>query len=315
MGGCTFCRRRVAVYARPYSGERLCAKCFVHSVEDKVRATISEYGMFQHDDRIMLAVSGGKDSLSLLYILAELGKRFSESSLCAVTVDEGIRGYRDEALKLAVKNCQKLGVDHIVTSFKVLFGVTLDEIVGIISKTRTRGTGGLTPCAYCGVLRRQALNVVAREVGADKLATAHNLDDEAQTILLNLFHGDAVRIARINPMSTERHSKLVRRAKPLCLIPEREVAFYAYVNRIRFQRAPCPYASTALRSEMRAILDRMEDRHAGTKYTLFRSVERIKPALDTAASEVRLRECRLCGEPTVGELCKPCEMLRSINVG
>jgi len=311
---CTFCKRRDAVYMRPYSGEKLCAKCFIGSIENKVRVTIAEYEMFQHDDKIMVAVSGGKDSVTLLHILAKLVEKFPKSSLCAVTVDEGIKGYREEALKFAVKNCRKLNVEHTITSFKDLFGVKLDELVKTIQKTRTDDTRGLTPCAYCGVLRRRALNVAAREAGVDKLATAHNLDDETQTILLNLLHGDALRIARVNPVLAESHPKLVQRVKPLCEVPEKEIAFYAYQRRIKFQSVPCPYASTALRSDIRLFLNRMEEKHAGIKFTLFKSVEKIKPALEQAVAETKLRECKFCGEPTVGDVCKVCQILQTLNI-
>jgi len=298
---------------RPYSGEKLCAKCFIGSIEDKVRATVAKYEMFQHDDKIMVAVSGGKDSVTLLHILAKMEKDYPKASLYAVTVDEGIKGYRDEALKFAVKNCRKLGVEHRVTSFKDLFGVKLDELVKIIEE-KTRVKSGLTPCAYCGVLRRRALNVAAREAGADKLATAHNLDDETQTILLNMVHGDALRIARVKPFLTERHLKLVQRVKPLCEVPEKEIAFYAYLRRIEFQGVPCPYAVTALRNDIRVMLNRMEEKHAGLKFTLFKSAERIRPALERMAEEVKLRECKFCGEPTVDSVCKVCSMLRELNV-
>jgi len=269
--------------------------------------------MFQHDDKIMVAVSGGKDSVSLLHILAGLEKDFPKSSLCAVTVDEGIRGYRDEALKFAVKNCRKLGVEHSVTSFKNLFGVRLDELVKLIEE-KTPARDALTPCAYCGVLRRRALNVAAREAGVNKLATAHNLDDEAQTILLNLLHGDALRIARVKPVLTERHPMLVQRVKPLCEVPEKEIAFYAFLRRIEFQSVPCPYASTALRSDVRLILNRLEEKHAGIKFTLFKSMEKIKPALEGMIAETKLRECRYCGEPTVSDVCKPCQMLQALGI-
>ncbi len=311
---CTFCKRRDAVYMRPYSGEKLCAKCFIGSIENKVRATIAEYDMFQHDDKIMVAVSGGKDSVTLLHILAKLVEKFPKSSLCAVTVDEGIKGYREEALKFAVKNCRKLNVEHTITSFKDLFGVKLDELVKTIQKTRTDDTRGLTPCAYCGVLRRRALNVAAREARVDKLATAHNLDDETQTILLNLLHGDALRIARVKPVLDKRHPKLVQRVKPLSEVPEKEIAFYAFLRRIKFQSVPCPYASTALRSDIRLFLNRMEEKHAGIKFTLFKSVEKIKPALEQAVAETELRECKLCGEPTVGDVCKVCQILQTLNI-
>lgn len=308
---CTLCRRKEAVFMRRYSGEKLCGRCFCKSIESKVRGTISKYEMFEPKDKIMVAVSGGKDSVTLLHILTKIEKAFPDAALSAVTVDEGIKGYRDEALKVAKKNCRKLGVEHVVTSFKEMYGYTLDEIVNLI---RNKKKKGLTPCSYCGVLRRRALNTAAREAGVDKLATAHSLDDETQTMLLNIIHGDALRIARAKPVLTVIHPKLVQRVKPVCEVPEKEIAFYAYLRRIEFQSIPCPYAQTALRNDIRTMLNRMEEKHAGTKFTVFRSVERIRPALEAMAEEAKLQNCRKCGEPTVGELCKPCQMLQELHV-
>ncbi len=308
---CTLCRRKEAVFMRRYSGEKLCGRCFCKSIESKVRGTISKYEMFEPKDKIMVAVSGGKDSVTLLHILTKIEKAFPDAALSAVTVDEGIKGYRDEALKVAKKNCRKLGVKHVVTSFKEMYGYTLDEIVNLI---RNKKKKGLTPCSYCGVLRRRALNTAAREAGVDKLATAHSLDDETQTMLLNIIHGDALRIARAKPVLTVIHPKLVQRVKPVCEVPEKEIAFYAYLRRIEFQSIPCPYAQTALRNDIRTMLNRMEEKHAGTKFTVFRSVERIRPALEAMAEEAKLQNCRKCGEPTVGELCKPCQMLQELHV-
>jgi uncharacterized protein (TIGR00269 family) len=311
MSTCTLCERREAVFMRPYSGEKLCGRCFCKSIENKVRATISRYEMLQPNDKIMVAVSGGKDSISLLHILAKIEKAFPEATLRAVTVDEGIRGYRDEALNFAVKNCRRLGVEHIVTSFKEMYGYKLDELVSMI---REKGEMELTPCSYCGVMRRRALNTAAREAGVDKLATGHNLDDETQTMILNILHGDALRIARVKPVLTVIHPKLIQRVKPFCEVPEREIAFYAYLKKIEFQGIPCPYARTALRNDIRTMLNRMEEKHAGTKFTIFKSMERIRPALEALVEEAKLRDCKRCGEPTVGELCKPCQMLEKLSV-
>ncbi len=308
---CTLCKKKEAVFARRYSGEKLCGRCFCKSIENKVRGTISKYEMFEPKDKIMVAVSGGKDSVTLLHILTRIEKAFPDAALSAVTVDEGIKGYRDEALKIAMKNCQKLGVKHIVTSFKEMYGHTLDEIVNMI---RERKEKGLTPCSYCGVLRRRALNTAAREAGVDKLATAHSLDDETQTMLLNIIHGDALRIARVKPVLTMIHPKLVQRVKPVCGVPEKEIAFYAHLRRIEFQGIPCPYAQTALRNDVRTIINRMEEKHAGTKFAIFRSVERIRPALEAMAEKAKLQNCRKCGEPTVGEICKPCQMLQELKI-
>jgi uncharacterized protein (TIGR00269 family) len=298
---------------RRYSGEKLCAQCFRRSIEDKVKATVSKYNMFQPKDKIIVGVSGGKDSVTLLHVLAKLEKSFPKASIIAVTVDEGIRGYRDQALRYAAKNCKKLGVEHRVVSFKELFGVKLDELVKLVNRKK-QTEHQLTPCAYCGVLRRRALNVAARDAGVDKLVTAHNLDDEAQTILLNLFHGDPMRIARVKPSLEERHTKLVSKVKPLCEVPEKEIAFYAYLRGFEFQDVPCPYAGSAFRNDVRAMLNRMEERHAGVKFTLFQSVERLRPALEKMADETRLRECKFCGEPTVGVVCRLCSMLQTLGI-
>lgn len=131
---CTVCKSREAFFLRPYSGEVLCKRCFAKSIEDKVRATASKYQMLKFDDKIAVAVSGGKDSVSLLHILAKMKLKHPRSSLFAITVDEGIKGYRDEALKIAAENCEKLNVKHHVFPFKELFGFTLDEIVDLQKK-------------------------------------------------------------------------------------------------------------------------------------------------------------------------------------
>ncbi len=296
---------------RPYSGEKLCGRCFCKSIEEKVRATISDYEMLKHDDKIMVAVSGGKDSVTLLHILAKIERDFPKASLSAVSVDEGISGYRDEAIRIAERNCRKLGVEHMVVSFKEMYGLEMDEIVRRIQQKEKRG---LTPCSYCGVLRRRALNTAAREADADKLATAHSLDDETQTMILNIIHGDPLRIARVKPVLSVIHSKLVQRVKPLCEVLEREIVFYAYLRKMEFQGALCPYAGAALRNDVRNMLNRMERRHAGTKYTIFRSMERLRPALEAPGKREELRECEICGEPTAGEICKPCQMLKELHV-
>ncbi len=265
--------------------------------------------MFNFDDRIAVGVSGGKDSISLLHILNKIEQAHPKASLVAVTVDEGIKGYRDEALELAAANCRELRVEHYVASFKQLYGLTLDEIIARID---SKGQRALTSCAYCGVLRRRALNIAAREVCADKIATAHTLDDEVQTSLMNIFRGDILRLAKEKPVTDEAHSMLVRKVKPFCEVPERESTLYAYVKQIRFQDTPCPYASEALRNDIRAMLNRMEEKRAGTKYTVFKSMARIRPSLVSVVEKDQFHECIKCGEPASSNLCRTCELLKDL---
>jgi uncharacterized protein (TIGR00269 family) len=307
---CTVCKERESFFYRKYSGQRLCRRCFGESIEAKVRATITKHHMLEYDDCLAVAVSGGKDSLSLLHILNKLQKRRPKTTLIAVTVDEGIKGYRDEALDIAVENCKQLEIPHHIVSFQGLFGLTLDEL---IAKVRANGQTELTSCAYCGVLRRRAMNVAAREVGATKIATGHTLDDESQTVLMNILRGDIARLSKEKPVTSEVHPKLVRKIKPFCEIPENESALYAYVKKIPFQDTPCPYASEALRNDIRAMLNRMEEKHAGTKFTVSRSMERLRPALELTAVKEDFKTCCECGEPSTQELCKTCEMLRQVR--
>ena len=304
---CSICKKRDAFYVRRYSGEKLCRKCFSKSIENKVRATISKHQMFKFNDRIAVAVSGGKDSLNLLHILSKIEKEYPKASLCAITVDEGIKGYRDEALKIAAENCEMLGVEHITVSFKEIYGYTLDEIV---KTTRDRN---LTPCAYCGVLRRRALNIAAKRASADKIATAHTLDDEIQTFLLNILHGDPLRALRSGPVFKSENPWFTPRVKPFCEVLERESILYAYVNGIKFQEDSCPYASEAFRNDIRRYLNRMEEKHPGIKYTLFRSIERIREIAAENLEKINLRRCKICGEPTTDVICQVCKILNELK--
>jgi len=301
---CTYCSGN-AVYTREYEGVSFCSKCFRHALEEKVRKTITCHQMLDYDDHVAVAVSGGKDSLTLLNVLVRLEGRFPKSRLTAVCVDEGIDGYRDEALELARRACSRLGVEQVVVSYRELFGVTTDEIAGLKL--------GQTPCAYCGVFRRKAINKVAAKIGATKIATAHNLDDEVQTVLLNMLHGDPMRIVRSGPFLKDSRGKFLPRIKPLSDIPEKEIVLYAYLNRLEFQSIECPHGHEALRNDIRAFLNQLEQKHPGSKFTLQRAAERLRDTLTETTQITELRQCEKCGDPTPHQLCEACVMLETIT--
>jgi len=292
---CTKCHGAPSVYHRPYSGERLCAACFNESLFERVKKTVGKYDMFEYDSRIAVGVSGGKDSLTLLRLLDELEKDRPYAELVAVCVDEGVKGYRDEALTLAEKNCRELGVKMHTVRFRELFGETMDEIA---ARERELGT-----CSYCGVLRRRALDEAAKAVDADRLATGHNLDDMAQSVLLNVLRGDVVRMDMFNPGGRGVEG-FVRRVKPLCEVPERETTFYAYVNGMEFQSLPCPYAEEAMRSDVRRFLNRMEVKRPGSKFIVYQTGLKIRGRGDGNV----VGRCSVCGSPTRGDLCRACEL-------
>jgi uncharacterized protein (TIGR00269 family) len=261
--------------------------------------------MLRLNDTVAVALSGGKDSLTLLRILWKLERRYPPARLIALTVDEGISGYRSEAVSISREACDQLKIEHVVVSFDDLFGITMDDIA---SRRKE-----LQPCSYCGVLRRKALNEGARRVGATKLATAHNLDDEAQTALLNVMHGDVERISRAPQTATKAPASFVPRIKPLAEVPERETTLYAYASGVRFQSTPCPYGHDALRGDIRVMLNRLEVKHPGLKHTISRSVERLSKTVEGTEKRRIFRVCKICGDPTPNDICEACLMLRSLK--
>ena len=299
---CSSCHERPSFYKRGYEGTILCKSCFRESVERRVRRTISHWKMFSPTDHIAVAVSGGKDSLTMLMILKKLSNRFDQAKLTAVTIDEGIEGYREEAVDLAKDYCKKLDVEHEIVTFEELYGDGLDDFL--------RGKQNRqSACSYCGVFRRKAINVAARKVGATKIATAHNLDDVVQTYLLNLFQGDVDRFARFSPVLQDPRGGFLPRVKPLCEVPEKEVALYGYVEGLSFQSASCPYMTEALRNELRTVLNRLELAHPGVTFTAYRALTRLRGLAEPNVVTSELHSCRSCGEPTPLEICEACKMV------
>jgi len=173
QSGCSKCGKP-AIYLRRYTSEHLCSACLVKTTIDRVRKTINRHKMLNDGDRIAVGISGGKDSAVLLHILHNIESAYPNSEIIPVTIDEGIQGYRNEALESAHELSRSLDLTLEVFSFEKLLGYSLDEIV------RRRSSNALGACSYCGVFRRRALNTAAENLEADVIATGHNLDDEAQ---------------------------------------------------------------------------------------------------------------------------------------
>jgi uncharacterized protein (TIGR00269 family) len=278
------------------------------SVEQRVRTTINRYKLFDPRDRIVIAISGGKDSQVLATIIAKIEKDFPGVTLSALIVDEGVPGYRDFGLKRSKELCEELGIELTATSFKELFGYSLPEIVSAAEKKRVP----LGACTFCGILRRRAINVKAKELSATKVATGHNLDDEAQTALMNLLRGDVIRLLRLGPKPLEEFPGFVPRVKPLRYTPEKETTLYAYFKGYPLYEVECPYVRTSMRDEIRFILNEIEGRHPGTKYAIVRAVDRLSAM--GASLKVQARSCKYCGEPTSREICRACELLEALGV-
>ena len=290
---------RKAVYFRRQSGQYLCGTCFSRSIESKFRATVRKHSLVKRGDKIAVGLSGGKDSTVLLHLLYMLKKR-RPFEMAAITVDEGIRGYRNKTMEVAQKACHDLDLDLYIFSFREELQTELDDI-----------DAELSHCSYCGVFRRYLLNKKSRELAFEKLAVGLNLDDEVQSILMNLLRGDLFRFGRTGPYYNEKLG-FIPRIKPLREIAEKEIMLYAMVNDITVDHSVCPYAHEAYRGDIRNFLDHMESKRPTTKYGLLRSYDRLVPYLQKEFNCITPL-CERCGEPSVNTVCKTCKMLEDIK--
>lgn len=250
---------------------------------------------------VAVALSGGKDSGVALSLAHRYFRRRPTVRVVAVSVDEGIHGYRAATLEAARSLTDSLGVEHRVVSAQETIGTTTDRAAAEIPDT--------VPCSFCGVWRRQLLNRAARDVGADALVLGFNLDDLAQTVLMNLVRGDLDRLVRMAPHRV-RQPGLVPRIAPLALIPEREVYLYARLNGIPFDHGECPHAGRAARNLFREVVWQLEEAQPGTRQSLLRTHERLVTRfLKEEGSLAAPNRCRACGEPAASELCRACEYL------
>lgn len=294
---CSVCDGR-AVIKIAYAGVHLCEKHFSSYFEQRFLETIRLLRMVERGERVAVAVSGGKDSLALLYLMSKYSDALGVE-IVAVLADEGIRGYREEKARAAEAYAKKWSVELVVRSFREEFGFTLDEAVSALMADGLK----YKPCTVCGVFRRYVLNRVALELGADKLATAHNLDDEAQAFLMNAIQANLPSIAREGPRSGRIHEKLVPRVKPLYFIPEKEVLAYALLSGIESPQVECPYIVYSLRHQLRRWLNEVAEQDPGVKHRVIALKNSLAPLFERGGS---FRSCRACGMPSSGEVCKTC---------
>lgn len=248
-------------------------------------------------DRIAVALSGGKDSTALLLILSNIIQEFRDVSLIAITVDEGISGYRDDTISAAITLAHRLGIDHRVVSFNEMFDGTLDAF---LEGREERA------CSVCGILRRKALADAARMVGATRIATGHNLNDEAQSVLMNTLRGDLPRLVR---ESSNETGLFIPRIKPLAEISEKEIGAYLIVRGFWTDLPECPYTRYALRADVRSMLSHLEYTCPGTMKKLMNSRKILQKRCAGSLDLPPLQKCRICGEPSSGDLCQFCSII------
>ncbi|WP_251329529.1 tRNA 2-thiolation protein NcsA [Haloplanus pelagicus] len=318
---CDRCGRDAVMHAA-YSGAHLCGEHVRASVEKRVRRRIREDDLLPADaspenpQTWVIGLSGGKDSVVLTHVLDETFGRDPRVELIALSIHEGIEGYRDESLDACRALTADRGLRHEVVSYADELGVRMDDVVETDPEN-------MAACAYCGVFRRDLLESYAEDLDADKLLTGHNLDDEAQTALMNFFEGDLKQMAKhfdasLGPFDRRAASShFVPRAKPLRDVPEKEVALYAHLADLPAHITECPHASEAYRGEIRQLLLDMEADHPGTRHSIMAGYEELA---ELAAERYRgadegdaLGDCERCGSSTGGRICRKCRLIESIE--
>ncbi|MBU2496645.1 MAG: TIGR00269 family protein [Nanoarchaeota archaeon] len=288
------------------NGKKLCNSHFTRYYEKKVFRTIAKYSLLEKGDKIAVAASGGKDSTTLLYILKKFCKERRFCKVEALAIDEGIKGYRDKSLSDLKKFCKKNKIKLHVFSFKKEFGFSLDEILIKARKKKIK----LNSCYICGILRRYLINKYARKLKFTKLATGHNLDDEAQTIIMNQFKGNVALSANLGPKTgTSEDESFAQRIKPLYLCTEKENMIYSFIHNIVPHYTECPYQES-YRFTIRDFLNKFEAKNPGIKNSIVKSFLEFLPLLKKKYKDKKtLKKCKKCKEPSSKDTCKTCELL------
>ncbi|KAF2264684.1 adenine nucleotide alpha hydrolases-like protein [Lojkania enalia] len=257
---CVLCKTNRAVILRPKDHSKLCKPCFLSVFETEIHHTITSNHLFQRGEKIAIGASGGKDSTVLASVLKTLNGRYDYGvELVLLSIDEGIKGYRDDSLETVKRNAKQYDMPLTILGYDELYGWTMDQVVEQVGK---KGN-----CTYCGVFRRQALDRGAARLGVRHVVTGHNADDVAETVLMNLLRGDLPRLSRTTSIVTSTPSAIstdpnshtnIKRSKPLKYAYEKEIVLYAHHKNLDYFSTECIYSPEAFRGSARALIKNLE---------------------------------------------------------
>ena len=248
---CAVCRDERALIIRPKNHQKLCRSCFIAIFETEIHNTILANSLFFHGERVAVGASGGKDSTVLASVLKTLNERYGYGlDLVLLSIDEGIKGYRDDSLETVKRNAVQYDMPLEIVGYDELYGWTMDQVVSQIGK---KGN-----CTYCGVFRRQALDRGAARLGITHVVTGHNADDVAETVMMNLLRGDLPRLARATSIVTASAVSDIKRSKPLKYAYEKEIVLYAHHKHLDYFTTECIYSPEAFRGSARTLIKNLE---------------------------------------------------------
>lgn len=293
---CEKCENKIV-----FKSPNLCKDHFIKYIENKVHKTIKENNLIQKDDKLVIAASGGKDSLTVLHITHLIHK-----NIVVLAIDEGIKDYREHTLETLKEFCKERNLELHIYSYQKEFGQTLDSY---LSKNKIR------PCTLCGTFRRYLMNKYAKKLGATKLLTGHNLDDEAQAFMMNLFTSQLNLSARQGlETGIIKDDKFIPRIKPLYFCSEKEIRAYTFLKGWDLKYDECPYVPESFRFSISDELNDYEINHKGSKENLVKNFLKILPKLKEKSNDALkpLIECVKCGEPSSTQVCNACKFKKAM---
>jgi len=295
---CRKCGNSATIELRRHNAA-FCVDDYLEFFRNQVREAIRKHRMFTRDERVLVAVSGGKDSLALWDVLIDDGY-----DTTGLYLDLGIFDYSVESKAKCEAFAARRGA-------RLLVSRVADEVGGpvpVIKQVTRR-----PPCSGCGLSKRYLMNRVALDHGLPVVATGHNLDDEAATLFGSVMHWRTEALPRQSPALASTHPKLVRRVKPLYRLSERETAAYAFLRRIDYIVEECPFAAGATSIAHKEVLNRMEDASPGAKHNfLFGFLDKARAAFERL-EDVSLQECARCGQVTTSTVCAFCKLADQVK--
>jgi uncharacterized protein (TIGR00269 family) len=287
---CKKCQSKASVELRRHHSA-FCSPHYLEFVENQVARNIKRHRMFSNDDRILVAVSGGKDSLALWDLLLRLGYDAS-----GFHIHLGIGEYSRTSVEKTQAFAKLNNASLLEISVEQTFGLNIPDLSNALKRV---------PCSGCGLNKRYLFNKTALDNGFTVVATGHNLDDESATLLGNVLHWETDSLVRQSPLLASTHPKLVKKVKPLYTLTEREMASYCLIRGIDYVEEECPNAAGAHSLLYKDVLNQIEVEAPGSKQQFFQGLlEKLQPKLQR--DPVQLRECSLCGQPTTADVCSFC---------